>query len=104
MAYVVTEPCHDCKYTDCVVVCPVDCFYQDEKMLYIDPDECIDCCNCVPECPVEAIFAEPDVPAKWQSYIQLNANRAGALKTAGNANLTDKQTPLEGPDCVAKKQ
>src|SRR5207237_2108885 len=53
MAYVVCEPCRDCKYTDCVVVCPCDCFYQDENMLYIDPGACIDCESCVPECHVE---------------------------------------------------
>src|SRR5207302_2149199 len=56
MAYVVCEPCHDCKYTDCVVVCPCNCFYQDDTMLYIDPVECIDCEACVPECPADAIF------------------------------------------------
>jgi ferredoxin len=77
----------------------VDCFYQDDKMLYIDPVDCIDCINCVPECPVEAIFAEHDVPAKWNSYIQLNTDKAAALKAAGNANVAQKQPPLEGPDC-----
>ena len=75
MAYVVCEPCHDCKYTDCVTVCPMDCFYQDEMMLYIDPDTCIDCEACVPECPVEAIFAQDNVPREWQHYTQLNADR-----------------------------
>ena len=100
MAHVVTEPCNDCKYTDCVVVCPVDCFYQDDKMLYIDPVDCIDCINCVAECPVEAIFAEPDVPAKWNSFIQLNADRAADLKAAGGANIVQKQPALEGPGCV----
>lgn len=99
MAHVVTEPCNDCKYTDCVVVCPVDCFYQDDKMLYIDPVDCIDCVNCVIECPVEAIFVEPDVPAKWNSFIQLNADRAADLKAAG-ANISQKQPALEGPGCV----
>lgn len=54
MTHVVAEPCFDCKYTDCVVVCPVDCFYQSEQLLYIHPDECIDCEDCVSECPVEA--------------------------------------------------
>src|SRR4051794_15394898 len=59
MAYVVCEPCRDCKYTDCVVVCPCECFYQDDRMLYIDPEHCIDCDACRAECPVDAIF--PDV-------------------------------------------
>ena len=64
MTYVVTETCIKCKYTDCVDVCPVDCFREGPNMLVIDPDECIDCTLCVAECPVEAIFAEDDVPDK----------------------------------------
>ena len=75
MAHIVTANCNDCKYTDCCVVCPVECFYQDEMMLYIDPEDCIDCEACVPECPVEAIFAEANTPAQWSSYIQLNADK-----------------------------
>jgi len=99
MAFIITEPCNDCKYTDCCVVCPVDCFYQDDKMLYIDPVDCIDCEVCVPECPVEAIFAEADTPSKWESYIQINTDRSADLKTKGDANITEKQDALEGPDC-----
>jgi ferredoxin len=76
MAYVVAEPCIKCKYTDCVAVCPVDCFHEGENFLVIDPEECIDCGACVPECPVGAIFEEDDVPAKWADYIELNANLA----------------------------
>ena len=72
MTYVVTESCIKCKYTDCVDVCPVDCFREGPNMLVIDPDECIDCTLCVPECPVEAIFAEDDVPDEQQSFIALN--------------------------------
>src|SRR5207302_4894300 len=75
MTYVVCEPCRDCKYTDCVVVCPTNCFYQDDEQLYIDPNECIDCEACVPECPVEAIFHETNVPGAWVNFIQLNAER-----------------------------
>jgi ferredoxin len=101
MAMVVTASCQDCKYTDCVVVCPCSCFYQDEKMLYIDPDDCIDCDACVPECPVEAIYQENSVPVQWQSYIGLNRERSQALKSAGDANITDKQEPLVGPGCKA---
>src|SRR6266581_1251642 len=78
VAHIVTANCNDCKYTDCCVVCPVECFYQDEMMLYIDPQDCIDCEACVPECPVEATFAEANVPGQWQSFTQLNAERAGA--------------------------
>ncbi|MCA9188502.1 MAG: ferredoxin family protein [Pirellulaceae bacterium] len=73
MAYVVTAPCFGCKYTDCVVVCPCDCFHEGEKMLYIDPMECIDCDACRVECPVEAIFHEDGVPEQWQQFIALNA-------------------------------
>ena len=76
MAYVVTAPCHGCKYTDCVVVCPMECFREGEQMLYIDPTECIDCDACVPECPVEAIFYEDNVPAEWREFIALNAEMA----------------------------
>ena len=68
MAHVVAEPCFDCKYTDCVVVCPVDCFYEGAQMLYIHPDECIDCEACVPECPVEAIFHEDNLPDEWKDF------------------------------------
>src|SRR5262245_21921476 len=72
MALVVCEPCHDCKYTDCVTVCPMDCFYEDASQLYIDPDECIDCMACIPECPVEAIFHEREVPSRWTDFIRIN--------------------------------
>jgi ferredoxin len=76
MAFVVTEPCVGCKYTDCVAVCPCDCFHEGEQMLYIDPEHCIDCEACAPECPVEAIYPEASVPEKWQHYITLNADGA----------------------------
>jgi ferredoxin len=91
MACVVTEPCVGCKYTDCVVVCPCECFYYgDERQLYVDPEDCIDCEACIPECPVEAIFLEPHVPAQWQQYISLNAERVKVLKPAGG-HITEKQ-------------
>jgi ferredoxin len=103
MTHTVCEPCHDCKYTDCVAVCPVECFYQDDVLLYIDPVDCIDCEACVPECPVEAIFAEANVPAQWQSYTPLNATKAAELKAAGgDAHITEKQDPKEGPGCKKK--
>ena len=94
MAFVVTEPCRDCKYTDCVTVCPTEAFYQDERMLYIDPESCIDCGACAPECPVGAIFSEDDVPAPWGEYIELNVERARALKASGTAHITERQEPL----------
>ena len=76
MTYVVTESCIRCKYTDCVDVCPVDCFREGPNFLVIDPDECIDCAVCVPECPVNAIYAEDDVPGDQQMFIKLNADLA----------------------------
>ena len=89
MTYVVTEPCFGCKYTDCVVVCPVDCFREGEKMLYIDPTECIDCGQCVTECPVEAIFKDDDVPDQWLGFIELNAEMAPKCPP-----VTEKKEPL----------
>jgi ferredoxin len=98
MAYVVCEPCRDCKYTDCVVVCPMECFYQDQTMLYIDPQECIDCEACVPECPVEAIFHDATVPESWAHCVALNAERTADLKDQGG-RITEKQPPRQGPGC-----
>ena len=76
MTFVVTENCIKCKYTDCVDVCPVDCFREGPNFLAIDPDECIDCAVCVPECPADAIFAEEDVPGDQQAFIAINAELA----------------------------
>jgi ferredoxin len=91
MAMVVTEPCFGCKYTDCVVVCPCDCFREGESMLFIDPVECIDCWACVPECPVEAIFHEDEVPEKWNGYIALNDEMAQRCPP-----ITECKPPLAG--------
>jgi ferredoxin len=93
MTYVVCEPCVDCKFTDCVEVCPVDCFYEGDKMLYISPDECIDCGACVPECPVEAIFSEDEVPPQWESFTQLAADKWSECEV-----ITEKQDPLPTAD------
>lgn len=90
MAHVVTEPCVKCRYTDCVTVCPVDCFHEDAEMLVIDPEVCIDCGACIPECPVQAIFAESDVPESQKSYIQINKDKAQALPV-----ITEKKEPLK---------
>ncbi|HEY6107215.1 MAG TPA: ferredoxin FdxA [Anaeromyxobacteraceae bacterium] len=76
MAYVVAEPCIKCKYTDCVEVCPVDCFYEGPNFLVIHPDECIDCGACEPACPTTAIFEVSALPEKWQEYVQLNADKS----------------------------
>ena len=76
MTFVVTESCIRCKYTDCVEVCPVDCFYEGPNMLVINPDECIDCGLCEPECPVDAIFAEDDLPAEQREFLDINSAKA----------------------------
>jgi ferredoxin len=77
MTYVVTENCIRCKYTDCVEACPIDdCFKEGENFLVIDPEECIDCSLCVPECPAGAIYAEDEVPEEQLAYIALNAELA----------------------------
>ncbi len=73
MTFVVTESCIKCKLTDCVEVCPVDCFHEGPNMLVIDPEECIDCTLCVPECPVEAIFSDDELPVEQQQFLELNA-------------------------------
>src|SRR6187551_1704939 len=72
MTFVVGENCIKCKHTDCVEVCPVDCFYEGPNMLVINPDECIDCALCEPECPVDAIHAEDEVPEDQQDFVELN--------------------------------
>ena len=94
MTFVVTGACDGCKYTDCVVVCPVDCFYEGATMLYINPPECIDCDACVPECPVEAIYEESDVPEGQEDYIEINADES----TSGQCpNIVDRKPPLKQP-------
>ena len=79
MTFVVTDHCRQCRYTDCVAVCPVDCFHGDAEMLYIDPVRCIDCGACVPECPVEAIYEEGTLPHDLEPWLGINAERAKVL-------------------------
>lgn len=93
MTYVVSENCIKCKYTDCVDVCPVDCFRAGPNFLVIDPDECIDCTLCVAECPAEAIFAEDDLPEDQQHFIALNAELAKLWPV-----IVDKQEPFADAD------
>jgi ferredoxin len=99
MTYVVTEACIKCKYTDCVDVCPVDCFREGPNMLVIDPDECIDCTLCVPECPVEAIFAEDDVPDAQKEFIDLNRTLAQGWKPI----IERKTAPADADEWAQKK-
>ena len=89
MTHVVTKPCDGCRYTDCVVVCPVECFYEGEAIVFIHPDECIDCEACVPECPVEAIFSEDNLPEQWADYTALSAEMAPQCPV-----ITEKKEPL----------
>lgn len=89
MAYVVIDACRGCKYTDCVEVCPVDCFHEGPDMLYINPEVCIDCNCCVAECPVDAIFVDADLPADKQEYIQINGDACQAFPV-----ITKKKDPL----------
>ena len=76
MTTVVTENCQKCRFTDCVAVCPVECFHYDDEMLYIDPEVCIDCAACITECPVKAIFEEDDLPEDQHQWIEINATKA----------------------------
>jgi ferredoxin len=91
MTYVVTEACIKCKYTDCVEVCPVDCFYEGETMLVIKPDECIDCGVCEPECPAEAI--KHDTEPGIERWLELNDKYAVMWP-----NITEKKDPYPGAD------
>jgi len=93
MTHVVTDSCIKCKYTDCVDVCPVDCFKEGPNMLVIDPDECIDCAVCIPECPVDAIYAEEDLPAGQEHFTALNVELAKDWPL-----ITDKKDPPPDAD------
>lgn len=94
MAFVVTGNCQKCKFTDCVEVCPVDCFYELDDMLVIHPDECIDCGACVPECPVEAIYEEDEVSDADQHWIAFNAQHA----QSPNPVITEMKNALPGAE------
>ncbi len=98
MAYVVTEACVKCKFTDCVEVCPVDCFREGPNMLVIDPDECIDCTLCVSECPVNAIYAEEDVPEGQREFVRLNHDLSRLWKP-----IVERKDPPPDADEWAKK-
>lgn len=124
MAYVVGEACIKCKYTDCVAVCPVDCFYEGANSLVINPDECIHCGACEPECPTNAIYDEDDLPEKWKAFKDLNALFSGAkgpgdvdragfpkavLAVLDNGsfkvwpNINAQKAAMEGADAEAKR-
>jgi ferredoxin len=89
MTFVVTDNCIRCKYTDCVDVCPVDCFHEGPNFLVIDPEECIDCTLCEPECPAKAIFSEDDLPEEFRDFVALNAELAQQWPV-----ITERKDPL----------
>lgn len=93
MTTFVTENCKGCRFTDCVTVCPVECFHGDDEMLYIDPEVCIDCSACIEECPVQAIYEGDDYPPEMEKWIAINAERAAALPV-----IDEKQDPLPGAE------
>ena len=88
MTFIVGENCIKCKYTDCVEVCPVDCFYEGPNFLVIHPDECIDCALCEPECPAEAIYAEDEIPEGQEVFLEINAELADVWP-----NISEQKAP-----------
>ncbi|RKH58840.1 ferredoxin FdxA [Corallococcus llansteffanensis] len=99
MAYVVAEPCIKCKYTDCVEVCPVNCFYEGANFLVIHPDECIDCGACEPVCPTKAIFPETELPADWSEYKALNTKYSTEWP-----NIAEKKAALPESEAYKDKK
>ena len=99
MTYVVTDACIRCKFTDCVEVCPVDCFYEGPNFLVIHPDECIDCALCEPECPVDAIFSEDEITEGQEQFAEINAELAAIWP-----NITEmKEAPADAEEWAEKK-
>ena len=98
MTFVVGENCIKCKHTDCVEVCPVDCFYEGPNMLVINPDECIDCALCEPECPVDAIYADDELPEEQKEFLELNAELSAQWEV-----ITEmKDAPADAKEWVDK--
>ena len=90
MTYIIAQPCVDVLDKACIEECPVDCIYEGERMLYIHPDECVDCGACEPVCPVEAIYYEDDVPDQWKEYYKVNVDFFEDLGSPGGASKTGK--------------
>jgi ferredoxin len=99
MPFVVTGNCTGCRFTDCVTVCPADCFHADGEMVYIDPEECVDCGACVAQCPVDAIYAVHELPEELKQWEQINADRAPKLPV-----VREEQYPLPGAIDLKKQR
>jgi NAD-dependent dihydropyrimidine dehydrogenase PreA subunit len=97
VAYVIAQPCVDVKDKACIDECPVDCIYEGDRMLYIHPEECVDCGACEPVCPVEAIYYEDDLPSQWADYLRANASFAATLGSPGGAT---KHGPVTHDDAT----
>ena len=102
MPHVVTNKCAGCKFTDCVEVCPVACFYEMDNQVVIHPEDCIDCTACVSVCPVEAIYADTDVPEQFKADVGFNAAQARQIKDSGKAAIVVKKEPL--PTAAQRKK
>jgi len=102
MAHVVTNKCNGCKFTDCVEVCPVACFYELDGQVVIHPEDCIDCTACVDVCPVQAIYAEQNVPEEFTANIEFNSVQAKQVKDGGAAAITAKKDEL--PTAAERKK
>ena len=102
MAHVVTSKCSACKFTDCVEVCPVACFYELDNQVVIHPDDCIDCTACVDVCPVQAIYSDQNVPAEFADNTEFNSTQAKQVKDAGTPAITARKDPL--PTAEARKK
>ena len=103
MTFVVTENCIKCKFTDCVDVCPVDCFHEGPNYLVIDPDECIDCTLCEPECPAEAIHAEDELPEGQEQFLELNAELSKIWPTITDVQKLEDDQLKEAEEWNGKK-
>lgn len=101
MAHIVTNKCAGCKFTDCVEACPVACFYEMDNQVVIHPEDCIDCTACVSVCPVEAIYADGDLPPEFQADTEFNATEARRIKDSGGNPILKKKDPL--PTAAQKK-
>ena len=96
MTYVIAEPCVDVKDKSCIEECPVDCIYEGDRMLYINPDQCVDCGACEPVCPVESIYHEDEIPGPWKPFTAANAEFSAALSSP-QGQRPDPDTPRDHP-------